>query len=260
MQDRQDIIHEYLAAWSTRDAQRLLRLLHQQASWYDAFWGETCSGEDLPQYIKDLFDEEKYWYRVDGELVHTPNGVVLRYTAFRLDDSAGSTSIFNGAEFITLSDSLIMTVSDHYCDPYPDDLVEIASFAERQHAQANVAPLGLSARVSARIKRRLSDLRDDMTLFLDPSLSVAELADQVGCSVMHLFHVLEEELETSFLHYVVDCRSRYASTLLVDKASAQMSLDQIAQLSGFETALELRNAFRMTFGMSTSDYAKKFAR
>lgn len=259
MQDQQKIIDEYVAAWDTVDVQRLLRTLHSQASWYDAFWAETCSGDDLPQYVQDIFDENRYWYRHAEDLIHFLNGAIIPYIAFDIDDTAGKTPVFNGVEFITLSDGLIMTVTDHYCDPHREDLLEVASFAERQHAHAHIVPLGLSAKTSARIKRRLSELKETMTVFLDPSLSVAKLADHADCSVMHLFHVLEEELGTSFLHYVVDCRSRYASTLLADKANSEMSLDEIAQLSGFETTLEFRNAFRMTFGMSTSEYVQKFA-
>jgi len=260
MLDREEIVKEYLIAWDTRDVPRLMRLLHPQASWYDALWGETCSGPDLPQYIQGVFDIEKYWYKADDDVVHTPNAVVIRYAAFARTDTAGAEPVFTGAEILTLSDGLIMTVSDFYCDPNRDDLVEIASFVERQHAQANVAPLGLSARTSGKIKRRLSELKTEMTVFCDPSLTVGQLADHVGCSVMHLFHVLEEEMEVSFLQFTLECRVRYASTLLTDKANSEAGLDQIAQQAGFETTAELRNAFRLTFGMSAKDYVKKFAR
>lgn len=258
MLDRKKLVEEYMGAWSTRDIDQLLRLLHPQASWHDAFWGETCSGDDLPQYIKDWFDVDKYWYRAD-DVLHTANGVIIRYTTFGKEDEAGIEPVFNGAEILTLADDLIMTVSDFYCDPTRADLIEISSLVERRHAKANVAPLGLSARTSARIRRRLHDLRNEMTVFLDPSLSVAQLAEHTNCSVMHLFHVLEEEMGTSFLHFVLECRARYASTLLADKANIDMGLDKIAQQSGFETSSEFRNAFRMTFGMSAKDYVKKFA-
>lgn len=260
MLDREEIVTEYLMAWNTNDVPRLMRLLHPQASWYDAFWAETCSGPDLSAYIQDMFDIEKYWYRPDEELIHTPNGVVMRYAAFYQTDTAGAEPVFKGAEILSLSDGLIMTISDFYCDPSRDDLVEIASFVERQHAHANVAPLGLSARTSGRIKRRLSELKTEMTVFLDPSLTVAQLSNHVGCSVMHLFHVLEEEMEISFLQFALECRARYASTLLTDKANRDVGLDQIAHQAGFETTSELRNAFRITFGMSAKDYVKKFAK
>ena len=260
MLDREEIVKEYVIAWDTRDAPRLMRLLHPQASWYDAFWGETCSGPNLPQYIQDIFDLEKYWYEPDKEIIHTPNGVITRYIAYSRTDTAGDEPVFNGAEILTLADGLIMTVSDFYCDPSRNDLVETASFVERQHAHANIAPLGLSARTSGRIKRRLSELRTEMTVFLDPSLGVAQLAEHVGCSVMHLFHVLEEDMETSFLQFTLECRVRHATTLLTDKANVDVGLAQIAQQAGFETTSELRNAFRITFDMSVNDYVKKFSR
>ena len=255
--DREEVIEQYLAAWSKKDVPGLLKLMHPQASYYDAFWGEVCSGSDLSDYLENSFEYDAYTYKPDDELISTPNGLIVRYVAFEQNDTEEFVPIFNGAEVFTFSGDVIMTISDHYCDPNRIDLVEIASLAERQHSRAHIAPLGLSAKISSRIKHRLQTLATDMQTFLDPALTVAQLADHVGCSVMHLFHVLEEELESSFLQFAFECRARYAATLMAKMSSSHIEFDQIAKQSGFETVAEFQNAFQLTFGQSAAEYLQK---
>jgi AraC-like DNA-binding protein len=182
----------------------------------------------------------------------------MRYVAFDRNDPEGLKPILNGADVITVSDDLIMTVSDFYCDPNPVDLMEIAKLTEGQHGQLNIGPLGLNAQTSGRIKRRLAELAADMTVFLNPTLTVTQLSDHVGCSVMHLFHVLEEEKETTFLDFVNECRARYASTLLLDKSNIDIRFDRIAEQSSFETIAKFREEFQSTFDISPDDYLQKF--
>ena len=238
----------------------LLKLMHPQASYYDAFWGETCSGSELPKYLGDNFALETRWYRPDDELVATQNGLIIRYVAFDLNDPEGLMPIYNGAEVITISDGLIMTISDFYCDPDPVDLIEIATRVEKQHSRSNIVPLGLSARTSGRIQRQLAELATTTTVFLNPSLTVTQLADRVGCSVMHLFHVLEEERETTFRKYVNECRARYATTLLVDASNGANNIRQIADQSGFASVEELDGALQSTFGLDAKQYVRQFSK
>jgi AraC-like DNA-binding protein len=256
---REELVERYFTAWNNKDVSGLLKLMHPQASYYDAFWGEICSGSDLSKYFGTNFEIDTRWYKPDDEIVATPNGLIIRYAAFDCNDSEGLEPILNGAEVITLSDGLIMTISDFYCYPDSVELMEIAKLAENQNGRLNVAPLGLSARSSAHIKRRLSELANARTVFLDPALTVTRLADFVGCSVMHLFHVLEEEKQTSFLLFVDECRARYATTLLTDVPNDAIRIDQVAEQSGFESVEALNRAFHATFGVSGLEYAQQFS-
>lgn len=258
--DRNELIDRYFLAWNQRNVSDLLRLMHPQASYYDSFWGETCSGKGLSKYFAANFELESHWYRPDDDFVITANGLAIRYNAFNCDDAEGLVPIFNGAEILTLSDGLIMTVSDMYCDPTPSDLIEVAALAEGRHGRANLVQRGLGAKSSNRIRRRLAQAAKEMTVFLDPSLTVTKLADFVGCSVMHLFHVLEEQKEATFLEFVSECRARYASTLLVEGSNGEIIFDQIAKQSGFESDTELDRALQTTFGIGADEYAQKFAK
>ena len=258
--DREELVERYFAASNQRNESDLLKLLHPQASYFDAFWGETCSGKDLSKYFSKYFELDTYWYRPDDNLIITQNGMIVRYVVFEHDDPEGLTPLFNGAEVITLSGDLIMTVSDYYCDPNVTDLIEIAALAEGQHGRANVVQHGLGTRFSSQIKRRLAELAKDMAVLRDPSVTVTILADHVGCSVMHLFHVLEEQKNTTFLQFVNECRARYASTLLTDMFNGEVRFDRIAEQSGFESVEEFRTTFQTTFGTSPDEYLQKFVK
>jgi AraC-like DNA-binding protein len=257
---REELAKQYFNCWNQKNVPELLKLMHSQASYHDAFWGETCSGPDLAKYFDANFKVETRWYRPEGEIIATPNGLIVRYLAFSGNDPEGLTPILNGAEIITLSGELIMTVSDFYCGTDPVELIEIAALTEQQHARAHIAPLGLGAGTSARIKQRLAGLADNTTVFLQPSLTVTQLADHVGCSVMHLFHVLEEEKETTFRNFVNECRARHATTLMADTPSDDVRLDHVAKQSGFESVEEFRDAFQATFGITADEYLQQFAK
>jgi len=257
--EQQELAERYVTAWNERNISAIMKITHPQVSFYDAFWGETSSGTDLAKYLGADLETDTRWYKQDGDFLITLNGLVLRYFAYQEGDTEGLNPVYNGAEVLTFSDGLIMTISDFYCDPDLLDLAEIAAGVEKQHSRANIAPLGLSARTSGRIKHRLSELAADQAFFLDPSVTVTQLADKVGCSVMHLFHVLEEEKETTFDEFVNECRVRYATSLLVDNSNGELELRAVARQSGFELIAEFREAFHATFGVSPEEYSKKFA-
>ena len=255
--DPKDIVERYFEAWNQKDVPGLLKLMHPQVSRYDAFWGETCSGVDLSSYFNAEFEADTRWYRPDGEVIVTSNGLVIRYLAFDGNDRQGSEPIYNGAEVMTLSDGLILTVSDFYCDPDSVELVEIAMLAEKHHGRSNIGPLGLSAKTSGRIKRRLAELANETTIYLDPSMTVTQLADRMGCSVMHLFHVLEEEQGTTFVRFVSECRVKYASTLLADASDGAIGTRRIAEQSGFESVEDFNDAFLSILGTSAEEYSRQ---
>ena len=157
----------YIDAWNRKDVSEILRMMHPKASYYDAFWQEACTGTHLSKYFSTNFITDTHWYRGDEDIVLTPNGIANRYLAFDLSDPDGLNPLYNGVEIITMRDGLILTISDHYCDPNPANLVAIANLAEGWHFQASSVEKGLSARSSLVLQRRLAELGREMTVHLD---------------------------------------------------------------------------------------------
>ena len=257
---RDKLAYRYFAAWNDNDVTELLRLFHPDASYYDAFWQERCSGKHLAKYLDSALELESRWYAPSGELIPIRNGMICRYVAFDGDDKEGLEPLYNGADIFTISGGLIMTVSDYYCDPTPADLIEIALLAEGQHGRASVVSDGLSGKSLGHIKQRLDALATDSTLTLDSSLTISMLADHVGCPVMHLFHVLDEFYNKPFLDFVDECRARRASKLMLDSTGGQIRLDTIVEKAGFETVGQLNESFQKTFDMSVYQYLQRFSK
>jgi AraC-like DNA-binding protein len=258
--NRDKLAIRYFAAWNERDASELLSLMHSQASYYDAFWQESCPAEHLGEYLCANIDLESRWYRPYDALIPTQNGMIVRYCAFDTDDQAGLAPLYNGAEVFTVSGNSIMTVSDYYCDPTSADLIEIASLAQAQRVRADIVSGGLSGKSFGHIQRRIADVATDSSVLLGASLTVAKLAEHVGCSVMHLLHVLEEYKNTTFHEFISECRARRASKLMLDTSDGDIRFDKIAENSGFETVNELDESFRSTFGLGAEEYMQKFSK
>ena len=256
--ERYSIAERYNDAWNRRDVEGVLQLLHPKASYHDAFWKETSSGVDLRKYFKTEILNYPRWYRLQGGPIPTTSGMIARYVAFDRDDPAGVEPLYNGATIFTLSGDMILTISEHYCDPNQEDLIAIADLSEARHSGSHVAPLGLSSRTSSDIRRRLKELAANTSVYRDPSLTVTQLAEHVDCSVKHLFHVLEEVMDTTFCSFVNECRCRYASGLLLDSPDREVRFDRIAEDSGFESVVDFRKAFIETFGLGPDQYLERF--
>jgi len=250
----QDIIDRLIDAWNRRAVADVLRLMDPQASYHDAFWGETCFGRDLVRYFDTHFSHEALWYEQDGDLIELPNGAVFRYLAYDRQHPRRRRLVYRGAEVVNLRNGLITGISDFYCDPDPVQLAEMAMQIERRRGESKIAELGLSEKTSGFIKRRLTELGNNTTVFLEPSLSPRQLADRIGCTVAHLVHVLEAELGTSFPDYVRARRVNVAATLVADGAGDTFSLEHIAAQSGFDEVEALEDAFRAVYGVSVAEY------
>lgn len=259
--DRDATVSRYFEAWNQKDTSRLLKMMHPQASYYDAFWQESCSGRHLATYFSSNFEYERHWYRPSEEIISSPNGFIARYEAFHLDDDLGTIPVFNGVDIFTTAEDLIMTVSDYYCDPTLSTLIEVSILAEGQHGRANVIQHGLGAKTTSHIKRRLAVIAADITVILDTSLTVTLLSEHIGCDVMHLFYVLEEVQNTTFLNFVTSCRARHASTMMIEAGDGDgdVRFDVIAEQCGFESIKELNDAFQLTFDLTANEYMEQFS-
>lgn len=254
--DYQEMADRYIDAWNRRSVADLLRLMTPDATYHDAFWGESCSGRDLVRYLDTSFKEDAGFYQQDEEIITTPSGFVFRYLSFDQQNPKRRKLRFKGVDVITLDHGLIAGVSDIYCDTDTVQLLEFATRIEKRRLESNVATLGLSAKTAGRIKRRLAELGENTTIFIDSSLTARRLADRVGCPVVHLIHVLETEKDTNFRQLVDGHRVSFATSLLLARPGASIDLEKIASLSGFKHVEDLDKGFQSILGMTAADYLR----
>lgn len=81
--------------------------------------------------------------------------------------------------------------------------------------------------------------------FLDPDLTLSELARRVGTNRTYLSNYLNTELKMSFFDYVNGYRLDYLTHLLL---TTNATLEVLAECSGFRSLSTLRRRFALRYG------------
>lgn len=248
------LVKRYLDAWNRQDVDGVLALMHEGAAYYDAFWRESCVGRDLIRYLNDAFVDYTYLFRQIGTTIVTDSGAVLRYGAFDSGDPNSDESIFNGVEVLTIRDGKILTVSNHYCDPRRSSVLELAELEAARHGESRYAKSGLASKRLLKIKHTLCDLMHKDKLFLNPLLTPAQLADQIGCSIDHLLQVMNVERRSDFQDCLNRHRIEYARDHLMEELDDNNDLSDVAVQAGFASIDDFNAAFKKLSGGGPEEF------
>lgn len=101
--------------------------------------------------------------------------------------------------------------------------------------------------------RKLNFLASDGYFVRSPRLTLSELAAQLGTNRTTLSNYLNQELGTTFYDYINSKRISRAEELLSNPA-CRYSVEQLAELSGFNSLSTFRRAFHKKHGMSPQRY------
>ena len=168
------------------------------------------------QYIQEGLEEDEYWYELTGELIYFDEGVVYRYTGYDLDGSAIGEKHFEGAEVVTVRNGKILTLSNYYYDSDPKVLVEVAKLSVLRHGVPTYVNAAYAGYKQAHVKDRFFRMLASDTLVVDPTVSVADLARQLGCRADHLLTLISEEYGISIEDYIGREDTTRAADLLVN--------------------------------------------
>lgn len=251
------LVDDYIDAWNRQDVAGLLELMHDGAAVYDAFWRETCVGKDLPQYLQDGFDEENHWYCRIGELMSIPDGVVYRYSAHERTESEIGPEVYTGAEVLVILSNKILTVSDYYCNPDRSSLIEIGELAAQRHGEPNHTKYGLGALKVMRYKANLSALMTEEKIYLDPNLTMSQVADRIGCSIEQLSYVVSRQFGPDSDIFLDSFRIQHAKPLLRQEPEDSIDLSDVAARVGFKSSDELERAFKRILGVTPEAYIRQ---
>ncbi len=252
--DLNRLVKKYFDAWNRQDVAGVLELMHPGAAYYDAFWMETCVGHHLTQYFQDAMDEEPFWYEQVGDVIPTPSGCVFRYSAHHRSGSKPGALICHGAEVLNIRAGQILTVTDLYCSPNRADLEEVAELATRRHGVPSHTTAGLGALKTTRLKAELSAQIDKDKVYLDPDITLSQLADDIGCTFLQLCIVVNKEFGSSFEELVDARRIAYAKDLLEKAPGKPDMVAQVAAQAGFKSLQEFDLKFKKALGVTPTDF------
>lgn len=90
--------------------------------------------------------------------------------------------------------------------------------------------------------------------WMDPSLSLSELSQAVGTNRTYLSDYINNSLGTTFCDYLNSFRIAQACSLMA--ADSRLSLEEVAERSGFNSMSTFRRAFRKELGCNPAQYRK----
>ena len=104
-----------------------------------------------------------------------------------------------------------------------------------------------------KIPPALSRLVREFELHPEYPFTLPEMAERCGCSVNHLLRLFREFYACTPHRKLIDCRMKKAAELLF---RPELSIKEIAALTGCSGALNFSTGFRKFFGISPKEYRK----
>lgn len=103
-------------------------------------------------------------------------------------------------------------------------------------------------------ENRLNSVMVDNKMFLNPKLTINDVARALGTNRTYLSEYLKNSLETNFFNYVNSFRVEFAKELLYNTNS---KLEEIAMLSGFGSLSTFQRAFDKTYHCTPNEYRNR---
>ena len=105
-----------------------------------------------------------------------------------------------------------------------------------------------------RLYLRLKELMKDEKNYTDPNISRRALAAKLVTNERYLFETIKKHLNLSFAEYINLLRLDYAREIL-SKKNNEMTLEDIAIMSGFKTRQTFHRLFRDRYGLTPSEFS-----
>lgn len=249
-QQTQKIILLYREAWKKRDLEGVLRLYHPDVEYYDYPSGQVLHLSGLRDFVLSSFPS------LDGELLeHTDRIRIDGHTAFIqyricLQGSNGLV-FFRSSEAITVRDNLVWRVNE-----YANIERIVAGKATAKDDSSALSRLGLSVRQIGVLAHDLEEYFQRQKPYLDPDLSLQQVADSTGYTRNQISHLLNQVMGQSFYSYVNQARIMHLLES-VGRANDKAKMHDLAFASGFNSLSAFYKSFRKNVGMTPAAYLKK---
>ena len=129
-------------------------------------------------------------------------------------------------------------------------------YFEPQGGQETLAEPVQPMAVSWNFSRKLSELASNGYFIHSPRLTLSELAAELGTNRTTLSNYLNQEVGMTFYDYINSHRISEAERLLAEP-SFRWSVEQLAEMSGFNSVSTFRRAFSKKHGMSPQQYRER---
>lgn len=116
---------------------------------------------------------------------------------------------------------------------------------------------GLSEEDKANILSALQKTMTEQKPYLNPDLTINDLAAMIKCNRHHLSQVMNESLQQSFYDYINQYRVDEARQMLADPLKEEFKIASIAYDAGFNSLSTFNDVFKKITGTTPSAYKKQ---
>jgi len=108
------------------------------------------------------------------------------------------------------------------------------------------------------ILQKLSHLMETEKVYRNNLLSLPQLAKTMATSSHNISQVLNERLQKNFFGLLAHYRVEEAKQILTDSTKQNLTIEQIAEMVGYNSKSAFNNAFKKLTGQTPSGYRKSF--
>ena len=93
-------------------------------------------------------------------------------------------------------------------------------------------------------------------IYLNPRLTITDVANAIGTNRTYLSHYFNSTMQTNFYDYINNYRIENTSKTLLLTVNPMLTIDEIAEQSGFNSVSTFRRAFQKNTGMTPQQFRK----
>lgn len=127
--------------------------------------------------------------------------------------------------------------------------------AEASAGFAETAIVADAEWASMPLGQRIEQLVRGRQLFLDPSLKLTDLVQQLNTNRNYVYRAINVDMQMSFSEYINRMRVEYATSLI--KAHPELSVAEVTARSGFSSTVSFYRNFKAYKGSSLRDFKAK---
>ena len=243
-------VTSYLEAWNERDASSVTEHLCPNGRYIDEVFQQQISREALFEELVDYFQSDHFFYEVTGDILTNGKTIAFQYCAKPMAPDS-QTTIWHGAEFITLRGNSALEIRDYY-----QARISLPR-SQRGDDAARYVKSGLREDAMAQLLEALECLMVERQLYLDPELSLPKLADYLDTTVNHVSQTINAGLRTTFFDYINQKRVEAAIKLMQSDTTSREAILDIALEVGFNSTSTFYNAFRKVTGQTPGAYRQR---
>jgi AraC-like DNA-binding protein len=146
----------------------------------------------------------------------------------------------------------------HSIKDFKLDEAEGASFLKKGETPIGVElEEGLDSTVLATLRNQLKDLFDEQKIYLKPDLKISYVSQQLKTNRTYISKLINNDFNCSFSDFVNRFRVSEAKEIINNPDNSELTLEDIAEKSGFPTVASLIRIFKEFEGITPGYYKKK---